>query len=161
MAETATLDNELKVGTGWRYRCWNCNRQVKIDKPFPKRCPGCGATGWWGHLTPAVPRNNGEKDGDGIKNYSETMPGGIKTQDLILSQLPDAVTHGVAQNEGILEPSQGQGRGRPRQTVPDDLILELAGQGFSSRKMVTELAKRGSPGIGYKTIQRRLQASLL
>jgi len=84
------------------------------------------------------------------------MHGGIKTRDLILSQLPDAVEYHQRQNKGVYDATQGQGRGRPRQAVPDDLILELSGHGFSSRVMVDELDKRGFKDIGYKTIQRVL-----
>ena len=149
MAETATPDKELRVGDGWRYQCWKCNRQVKIDKPFPKECPGCGAGGsWWGHLV--TPEN-------GKITYAENTPGGIMVHKRILSQLPDDVGRCPLDSEGIYKPSHGQGRGRPRQNVPDDLIMELSGLGLSSRGMVKELATRGYPGKGYKVIQRRLK----
>jgi hypothetical protein len=145
MAETIKTVSELKVGDGWRYRCLTCNFEVGIDKAFPETCPGCHAAGWWGRLTA----------GDSMKNSKAAM----QTRDLILSQQENAVVHGLAQNNGVSEPSQG--RGRPRQAVPDGLIIKLAGQGFSSRAMVDELDKRGYKNIGYKTVQRRLQASLL
>ena len=151
-------------GSGWHYQCKTCNYQVGIDVAFPKECPGCHAPGWWGHLvTPGITQNlNNVKEGAGDnKNNEVKVSGGIKTHNRILSQLPDAVVCQPRENKGVYEPSHGQGRGRPRLSVPEDLIMELAGQGFSSRAMVEELAKHGVAGIGYKTIQRRLQESLL
>ena len=164
MTETTTPGKELRVGDGWRYQCWKCNYKVGIDKPFPKECPGCGARGWWGHLvTPGITQNpNNVKEGAGDnKNYAVKVVGGIRTQNLFLSHDNDAVVCQPHENKGVYEPSHGQGRGRPRLTVPEDLIMELDGQGFSSRAMVEELAKHGVAGIGYKTIQRRLQRDLL
>lgn len=159
MVETATLDNELRVGDGWRYRCWRCNYEVGIDKPFPKECPGCHAGGWWGHLTtPGIAKNmdGAKRDGIDAKNSEVKMPEGIMTRFGILSQQENAVVCAEGQNEGISEPSLGRGRGRPLQLVPEDLIKKLDIKGFSSRAMVDELDKKGFKGIGYKTIQRIL-----
>jgi len=155
MAETITLDKELRVGDGWRYRCWTCGHQVKIDKPFPKKCPGCGATGWWGHLTPVISQNGVKKDGATVKTSNIKALGGVKTRDLILSQEETPLVHCQPYSEGDYEPTPGNGRGRPRKTVPEDLIKELDHQGFSSRAIEDELDKQGFK-VGYKTIQRIL-----
>lgn len=162
MVETATTDNELRVGDGWRYQCRRCNHAVGIDKPFPKECPGCHARGWWGHLvTPTITQNlnGGNEDGTDNKNSGVKVPEGIMGRKRILSQQENAVVCAVAQNNGIYEPSLGHSRGRPLQPVPEDLIKDLDRRGFSSRAMVGELDKKGFK-IGYKTIQRRLQCSL-
>jgi len=156
MTEQALVDKEYHVGDGWRYRCWICGHQVKIDKPFPKTCPGCHAAGWWGHM---VAQNNGNNGKDGVnvaKILTQKEPEGIMHK-RILSQLPDAVEGYQRQNKGVYDATLARKRGRPRQTVPDDLIMELSGQGFSSRGMVEELAKMGYTGKGYKVIQRRLK----
>lgn len=175
MVKMIMNNDNSRGGLGWRFQCWKCNYKVGIDKPFPETCPGCQAPGWWGHL---VCPNNSKKDGDHVKTLgnfgkvaenteidtnlsSDKTPGGIMVHKRILSQLPDDVGRCPLDSEGIYKPSHGQGKGRPRLTVPEDLIMELAGQGFSSRAMVEELAKHGVAGIGYKTIQRRLQESLL
>lgn len=157
---------ELRVGKGWRYQCWNCNHQIKIDKPIPRKCPSCGSTsksGFWGHLvTPGDIGKPDQKieDGFSVKNSETIMSGGIKTPKRILSQLPDALACQQHQNNRVFEPSQGRERGRPRQAVPEDLILKLASQGFSSRAIVARLNEQGI-SISYKTVLRRLQASLL
>lgn len=162
MATAIKIVSDLKVGDGWRYRCLTCSFEVGIDKAFPETCPGCGARGWWGRLTASDIGKLAQKnrDGDDIKNPNETMSGGINTPKRILSQQENAVVHGLAQNNGVFEPSQGRGRGRPRHDIPESLILELGKKGFSSRAMVGELSKRGLK-VSYKTVQRRLQGALL
>lgn len=152
MAETITPGKELRVGDGWRYQCKRCNYQVEIGRPFPATCPGCHTRGWWGHLTPldiAQNMDGVKKDGIPPKNPVEKMLGGITAHKSILS-------HAEPQNQGGCGDSKGRGRGRPRLAVPEDLIIELAGLRFSSRKMPSELDKRGFKGIGYKTVQRVL-----
>ena len=123
----------------------------------------CDAPGWWGHLvTPSVSQNfNGEnREGADNKNNENKLSWGMKTPYRILSQENNAVVCATPQNNGIFEPSLGQGRGRPRQTVPENLIMELNSQGFSSRAMAARLNEQGI-AVSYKTIQRRLQASSL
>ena len=147
--------NEVKE-YGWRYQCWNCGHQVTLDAAFPENCPGCGAGGWWGHLvTAGVIGKPGQENEDGIsiKNSEAMMPGGIKIPYRILSQRPGAVVHGEAQNNGIFEPSLGQGRGRPRRGIPGDLINQLSQQGLSSRQIAADLAARGF-NLSYKSVQR-------
>lgn len=164
------LDSETKyhVGDGWRYQCKSCGHEVGIDRSFPKECPGCHAGGWWGHLAidEDIPKVSQEIDGeDGTQkewdNNSDSVSRGIRTRNRILSHDFNAVDGSGGENNGIFEPPTPRGKGRPKNDVPDDIILELASQGFSSRAIVKELAKQGTPGISYKTIQRRLQASLL
>lgn len=165
----------------WQNICVGCGTQVETHgADLPGQCPKCHGWRWlchwlnppekekigkrWGQLTtPSVFAKLSQEIGDDIdiKNNGKTMAGGINTRKGILSQDNNAVVYAQRHNKGVYEPSPAKGRGRPRQVMPDDLILELASQGFSSRAIVEELAKRGSPGIGYKTIQRRLQASLL
>lgn len=143
-------------GSGWRYQCKTCNCQVGIDTAFPKECPGCHAPGWWGHLvTPSVLEKLNQKTEDGIsiENSEIMMAGGITSRNRIMSQLPDAVVHGGAQNNGIFEPYLGQGRGRPRRGIPGDLINQLSQQGLSSRRIAADLAARGF-NLSYKSVQR-------
>jgi hypothetical protein len=149
--------NEVKE-YGWRYQCWNCGHQVTLDAAFPEKCPGCGAGagGWWGHLaTTDVLEKLNQKTEDGIfiENSEVAMSGGMKSRTRILSQPPDAVEHGEAQNKGIYEPSPGQGRGRPRRGIPGDLINQLSQQGLSSRHISADLAARGF-NLSYKSVQR-------
>ena len=156
MTETITPDKELRVGSGWRYRCLSCGHKVGLDVAYPKECPGCHAGGWWGHLvTPEISQNGVKKDGATAKTTNIKALGGIKTQDLFLSQEETPLVHNQPYSKGDYEPTPGNGRGRPRKSVPEDLIKDLDRQGFSSRAIEDELDKQGFK-IGYKTIQRIL-----
>lgn len=151
-----SVTSELRVGEGWRYRCWACNYQVGIATAFPETCPGCGRSGWWGHLTTVADNGTlGQKTGDGanMENLETIMPAGIKTRNVFLSQAFDAVGRSGGENEGIPETSPARDRGRPRRAVPEGLILELAGQGLGSRQIAADLEARGFH-MSYKSIQR-------
>ena len=136
------LDSELKVGHGWRYQCKSCDYQVKVDKVFPEKCPGCGTGGWWGHLT----SQNGVRG----KNLWDKILKPVKTRSNILSQP-------VFDNDNDVLEHNGPGR----KPLPlDGIVKELASQGMSSRGIAAALIEQGI-NVSYKTIQRRLQASLL
>lgn len=136
------LNGELKVGDGWRYQCKSCDCQVKVDNAFPEKCPGCGAGGWWGHLT--------AQSGIRGKNSRDKIPKPVKTRSNILSQPI------FNNNNDVLE-NTGPGR----KPLPlDGIVKELASQGMSSRGIAAALIEQGI-NVSYKTVQRRLQASLL
>ena len=153
---TTQKDVLLNSDSGWLYQCRYCGHQVTIDAAFPEKCPGCGAGGWWGHLVtlPEKRRKHGNKKG------KDKMPGGVRIPNRILSQENNAMGLITRQNKSIAEPVLDRGRGRPCQPVPEDLIKELDHHGLSSRAIAAELGERGIE-ISYKTVQRRLQGSLL
>jgi len=159
------VDNDTgRGGSGWRYQCKSCGHEVGIDATFPEKCPGCRAGGWWGHLTPGKSQNDVKKDGDAVKTFSIKAPGGIKTQAGFLSR-PDkplvcCQPNSEGDSEGDYKPAPGNGRGRPRHLVPEDLIRDLTCRGCTSRVIAATLAERGID-VSYKTIQRRLQESFL
>jgi hypothetical protein len=71
----------------------------------------------------------------------------------------------ISQTANLSQPSieggnNGGKKPGPRPLPVDDLVKELAAQGLSSRGIAAKLAERGID-VSYKTIQRRLQASLL
>ena len=133
--------NEI-TGSGWRYQCWHCGFQVTLDAAFPEKCPGCGVGGWWGHLTP--------QDGTRAENSRDKLPNPIKTRNDNLSQVI------FENNNDILE----NNRPGPRPLPLDNMIKELASRGLSSRGIAAALTEQGI-SISYKTVQRRLQGSLL
>jgi len=143
-------------GPGWRYQCKSCGYKVGLDAAYPKECPGCHAPGWWGCLvTPVISQNGVKKDGDTVKTTNIKASEGIKTRKGILSQEETPLVHCQPYSEGDYEPIPRNGRGRPRQPVPEDLIKDLDHQGFSSRAIEGELDKQRFK-VGYKTIQRVL-----
>ena len=133
---------ELKVGDGWRYQCKSCDYQGKVDNAFPEKCPGCGAGGWWGHLT--------SQNGVSVEILRDKLINPAKPQSSILSQP-------VCEGKNDVSGHNGPGR----KPLPlDGIVKELASQGMSSRGIAAALIEQGI-NVSYKTIQRRLQASLL
>jgi hypothetical protein len=87
------------------------------------------------------------------ENKVAKMPGGIKTCPGFLSHQNNDVARPTARNNGPVQHSLGQGRGRPRRGIPGDLIDQLSQQGLGSRQIAAELATRGFV-LSYKSIQR-------
>ena len=154
--KSSVMVDSGRGGPGWRYQCKSCGHKVGLDAAYPKKCPGCGAPGWWGCLvTPVISQNGVKKDGATVKTTNIKALGGVKTRDLILSQEETPLVHCQPYSVGDYEPTPGNGRGRPRKTVPEALIKKLDHHGFSSRAIEDELDKQGFK-VGYKTIQRIL-----
>ena len=87
------------------------------------------------------------------ENKVAKMPGGIKTCAGFLSHQNNDVVRPTARNNGPVQHSLGQGRGRPRRGIPGDLIDQLSQQGFGSRQIAADLAARGF-NLSYKSVQR-------
>ena len=143
-----TTEDAGRGGQGWRYRCRGCGLELGIDTTFPETCPGCGAGGWWGRLT------------------AKTRQGIIPTIPNPCLELCHGSGHAAmrqsAQNKGnprgLLTPEKPEGRRGPKfKTTPDDLILELSGQGNKPREIAMALEGRGIR-ISARTVHRRLES---
>ena len=132
-------------GSGWFYQCWSCGYKVTIDAGIPKECPGCGVGGWWGHLTPqddSRPQNLRDKTSEPIKSQADNL-----SQVSVISR-------------GFSGPGNGQNKPGPKPLPLEDIVRDLASQGLSSRAIAAKLTEQGI-NVSYKTVQRRLQGSLL
>ena len=149
---------ELKVGDGWRYQCKSCDYQVKVDSAFPEKCPGCGAGGWWGHLTsqgPKSPKSTTAKPEPlSGERYQDTTP------DFCPPKSDVVVAKRLTDKNAVTPPDNGGKRGRPLVMLPDDLIQQLSNDGLGAIRIAEKLKEQGIE-ISYKTVLRRLQASLL
>lgn len=144
-----TTELEGRGGPGWRYQCKSCGHEVGIDAALPKVCPGCQATGWWGKFTCATRRATNPS----VPNHTEQ----------ICHPITDGDMHGCGQNNGdcggLLTPAKPEGiRGPKFRAIPDDLVLELAGQGNGAKRIAMALADRGIM-VSSRTIHRRLVAA--
>jgi len=141
-----TEDNGC-AGPGWRYCCKTCGHELGIDKAFPEKCPGCQAGGWWGNLTAKTPR--------GI------IPAVLGYPNQLCHGADHAAMRQSAQNNGdsrgVLTPEKLEGRRGPKfKATPDDLILELSGQGNRPKEIAMALEGQGIR-ISARTVHRRLQ----
>jgi hypothetical protein len=68
-----------------------------------------------------------------------------------------------SKNSGKVEDGDNRitGRGRKKLKVPEDLIKELASKGYGVKSIARQLYEQQGIVISYRTIQRRLQNSLL
>ena len=146
-----TIDDNGHVGSGWRYRCKSCGHQVGIDTAFPEKCPGCGAGGWWGRLTTENSHSATQEMAPTISPYPEELCHPKTDSDMC------GFGQSKGDSRGILTPEKPDGRRGPKfRNLPDDLIMDLAGQGQGAKRIAEVLEGRGIR-ISSRTINRRLQ----
>lgn len=144
-ADITMVELESRVGHAWRYHCRRCGHEVDLLAAFPETCPGCGAGGWWGKLT--------------TTGGSATSPTMSEYSDELWRATTDSPMHESGANNGILAAplTVTRGRGRPFMPTPDDLITELAAEGYGCRRIADELGLRGEV-VSPRTVARRMKA---
>jgi len=135
--------------TEWQNVCTGCGfQQTTQGGDLPGQCPRCKGWSWCCRLLRNEARGTSEAEIAGDK-----ASGCVRTPAGNLSQ--------SFQHSGLAnEPEKPQKRRGPRPLQVDDLVRELAGQGLSSRLIAERLQGQGLK-ITYKTVQRRLQGTLL
>ena len=133
--------------SNWLNICVDCgNRMITRGPELPGQCPGCHGWRWLCHLQTPI-----EKDSGG---YQDSTP------EFCPPILDALVAKRPMDKNTATPPDNGGKRGRPRVMIPDDLIQQLSGEGLGAMRIADKLKEQGIE-ISYKTIQRRLQASLL
>jgi predicted nucleic acid-binding Zn-ribbon protein len=127
----------------WQYICIGCGKVVMAGADFAGSCPGCGGTRWLCHWL------------KGTTKPSEAQETGDKPSAPMISQ-----TDNSSQPVSTDQNGNGHKKPGPKALPVDDLVKTLSAQGLSSRVIAAKLAELGID-VSYKTIQRRLQASLL
>lgn len=153
MTENATT--ELRVGPAWCFQCRFCEHEVSMDGPYPDRCPGCQAGGWWPHVAIS---NKVSCHGHQNQPLNDGGQGNVPAR--IVAQQNQRYTVSYGDNNADSEaPAGRRGRGHPvLVSVPTTLIKDMGQQGYSSRMIAEALADHGQP-VSYKTVQRVLRGT--
>jgi len=135
----------------WLNICVDCGRRVITHgSELPGQCPECHGWRWLCHLrNPAEEETLLSTEGDQNTTPEFCPP---KNNTIVAKSLMDKKHMRPTYNEDK--------RGRPPATIPDDLIRQLSNEGWGSIRIAGKLQEMGIV-VSYKTIQRRLQASLL
>jgi len=135
----------------WLNICVGCGSQrTTHGAELPNQCPECHGWRWLCHL-----QNSTKKEKPSFtEGYPNTPPEFCppKNNAVMAKLLVDKINVSPTENGGR--------RGRPRVTVPDDLIQQLSSEGMGAIRIAEKLKERGI-SISYKTIQRRLQGSFI
>ena len=147
----------------WLYTCTGCGYQRLAGVVFSQPCKKCGGHGWMCHwlkkfgeipeksvVIASVPDNNNGKACD-------KTPDPIGRHDNVLSPLNH--TDNVTERGNLKELTPTTGR--PEIILPTEEIIQLASQGLGCRAIATKLLEEKGIVVSYRTIQRRLQGSLI
>lgn len=126
----------------WQYICIGCGKVVMAGADFIGSCPGCGGTRWCCHWLKGT-----------------TKPS--EAQEMVHKPSAPMISQGGNLSQP-LETEQGNNGTKPgpKPLPVDDLVKKLADQGLSSREIAVKLAEQGI-SVSYRTVQRRIQGSLL
>ena len=128
-----------------------CGHRLTTHGPeLPGQCPGCKDWRWLCHL-----QNPAEKD-------EPSSVGGCKdTTPELCPPINGAVVPNTMVDKIEGAPTKnGVKPGRPPVALPDDLIRQLSSEGLGSIRIAEKLKEQGI-NISYKTVQRRIQGTLI
>lgn len=135
----------------WLDICVDCGNWVITRGPeLPGQCPKCHGGRWLCHLQ--NPAKDSEPSFAG--GYEHTTPE-------LCPPKTDAVLAKTVVDKKKVQPTNNEvKRGRPPVMIPDDLIRQLSSEGLGSIRIAEKLKEKGII-ISYKTVQRRLQGTLI
>lgn len=135
----------------WLNICVSCGKRVIIHGPeLPGQCPACKGWRWLCHLQNSTGKDEPSFAGGHQNTTPEFCP--PKNNAVATRTLMDKIN--VPPKDSEVK------RGRPLVMVPDDLIRQLSSEGMGAMRIAEKLRESGIV-ISYKTVQRRLQGSLL
>ena len=135
----------------WLNICVTCGAQKITHGPeLPGQCEKCHGWRWLCHLQ------------DSIKKDKHSFTGGYKhiTPEFCPPKNNTVASKTLVDKINARPTDNGGKRGRPPVTVPDDLIQQFSNEGMGAIRIAEKLRERGII-ISYKTVQRRLQGTLL
>jgi DNA-directed RNA polymerase subunit RPC12/RpoP len=139
----------------WLYICVDCGHQVTAGVDFHGDCPKCHRSRWLCHWL------NKDKAKEDTKN--KALPTKMGRNEAMGICHPITSPLRAILKGDTTTPTTPQGMvktGVKRPAVPDDLIIELASKGYGCKTIAAKLVEQGIV-VSYRTIQRRLQGSLI